>query len=277
MGGIVFFKTTMFEVLRNFYLITLGCTVWLEQEDICIVRHGNLLLGICKSDKSDLDMLITFFYTSREEVEQMASKLEPINTPHYNPNYNIYHFYSYDPEGRKIEFQTFKHPINSYYNGTDLLKQRRSYRSFTGASVSEEVLNNVFEECRYSPTSRNSESFYYIVVRNKSIIKELSMIRESASGPLGKSDIVIATCVNPDKTKRIKSDAIIAGSYLLLALENNGLGGCWITDMDRDEVKSLLGIPETHYISMLTPVGYPTKLLPLPERRKISEFVSYVD
>ncbi len=277
MGGIVFFKTAMFEVLRDFYLNTVGCTVWLEQPNICIVRHGNQIIGICGSDRADSDMLLTFFYTSREEVDQIASKLEPINTPQYNPSYDIYHFYCYDPEGRKIEFQTFEHPVKPYYNGTDLLRERRSYRSFTDASVPSEVLNSVFEECRFSPTSRNCESYYYVVVRNSSAISKLAGIRGSASAPLGKAGVVIATVTNSEKTSRVTQDADIAGCYLLLALENNGLSGCWITDMDRTEVKALLDIPQSHHISMLTPVGYSDQKLSEPNRRKVAEFVKYVD
>ncbi len=35
-----------------------------------------------------------------------------------------------------------------------------------------------------------------------------------------------------------------------------GLGTCWVTDMDKDEIKDLLGIPHQDYIACLTPIGY---------------------
>jgi len=113
MAGIVFLKTAQFEQVREFYLDRVGMTVWLEQPDIAILRHGNMLIGFHRQPAADRDGLITFFYDRREEVDAMYEQMRDtaVAAPKENPKYRIYHFYAKDPEGRSIEFQQFLHPV----------------------------------------------------------------------------------------------------------------------------------------------------------------------
>ena len=99
--------------MREFYLDRVGMTVWLEQPDIAILRHGNMLIGFHRQPEPDLDGLVTFFYDRREEVDAMYERMRDIaaGEPKENPKYRIYHFYAQDPEGRSIEFQQFLHPV----------------------------------------------------------------------------------------------------------------------------------------------------------------------
>jgi len=112
-GGIVFLRTAQFDAVKSFYVDRIGMTVWVEQPDITILRHGNLLVGFHRQPTADLDGVVTFFYDSREEVDAMHAKLRDIATtePKENPRYRIYNFFGVDPEGRKVEFQHFLHPV----------------------------------------------------------------------------------------------------------------------------------------------------------------------
>ena len=113
MAGIVFFRTTMLQEIVEFYVSEVGMYVWLEQEDCVILSHGNLLLGFCYRESSEVDGLITFFYPTREDVDAMYEMLSHIATsePMENDKYKIYQFFALDPEGRTLEFQAFLHPI----------------------------------------------------------------------------------------------------------------------------------------------------------------------
>ena len=59
----------------------------------------------------------------------------------------------------------------------------------------------------------------------------------------------------------------------MLAAKLFGLGTCWIADMDRDEVKDLIEIPEEHYVATVTPLGYPGSLPDAPERHSADDYV----
>jgi hypothetical protein len=113
-SGIVFFRTTQLEKLKDFYIHQLGCQMWIDQGGCAILRYGNLLVGFCKSEEANLDTLITFFFEDKRSVDLYYEKLRSValSSPKENRKYRIYHFYARDPEGRSIEFQCFLHPID---------------------------------------------------------------------------------------------------------------------------------------------------------------------
>ncbi|MHA2365677.1 MAG: VOC family protein [Candidatus Hodarchaeales archaeon] len=112
MAGIVFLKTKDLKMITEFYL-SLGATVWLEQKDITIFKHGNLLFGFHQQEEASKDALLTFFYPTQSDVDKMYKKYKSIalGPPKINPSYNIYNFFAKDPEERLIEFQVFLHAI----------------------------------------------------------------------------------------------------------------------------------------------------------------------
>lgn len=114
MAGLVFIRTQQQEELRRFYTRRVGMQVWLEQPRICILNHENLLVGFQEADLSDIDTLLTFFYPTREQVDSMYREFssEAVAEPQENEAYQIYNFFARDPEGRRIEFQSFLHEID---------------------------------------------------------------------------------------------------------------------------------------------------------------------
>lgn len=109
MAGIIFFKTQMLKQITDFYVNEVGCTLWMDQADCRILRHGTLLLGFCQREESETQGCITFFYPEQKTVDRMYEKFHHIalGKPTMNPNYPIYNFFARDPEGRIIEFQYF--------------------------------------------------------------------------------------------------------------------------------------------------------------------------
>ena len=109
-GGIIFFKTKILQKLYMFYINEIGCQLWLDQGTCQIYEFGNMLLGFCTGDETEIEVIITFFYENRELVDSMYSKLKRHASfpPRYNYQYKIYQFFAKDPEGRTIEFQCFE-------------------------------------------------------------------------------------------------------------------------------------------------------------------------
>jgi nitroreductase len=156
------------------------------------------------------------------------------------------------------------------------LLERRSIRNFLDKEVSNELLEELFEICRWSPTSRNSQSYYFIVIKNKEIIKFLSEVREPAY-PISKAPLAVAICGDPEKSKRYIQDADIAAYHLMLAAWCLGLGTCWIAAMDREDVKEILGVPQNHYIATVTPLGWPASIPAAPPRKPAKEFYRIIE
>ncbi len=158
----------------------------------------------------------------------------------------------------------------------ELLIKRRSIRHFKNIDIPEDILWEIFEICRFSPTSKNSQSYYFVVIRDKEILKFLSSLRSSNSAPIGRAPLAVAICSDPSKTKRPEADAIIAGYHFMLASFTYGLGTCWIAAMNRDDVKEKLNIPKEHYIATITPLGYPEEIPSPPPRKPKEEFVKFL-
>ena len=115
MTGLVFVKTQDLENIVKFYTQIIGCTKWVSQPEIEILKHDNFLIGFHASDSMDSAGLFTFFYNSKEEVDSMFKTMKTLklNTtvPAENSKYKIYNFFAKDVEGRNIEFQTFLHEL----------------------------------------------------------------------------------------------------------------------------------------------------------------------
>ncbi|MFX1515778.1 MAG: VOC family protein [Promethearchaeota archaeon] len=114
MAGIVFLKTNDLEKVKEFYIDTLGASIWVDQEDCIILKHDNFLFGFWKRGETDHGWLLTFFYRTTTEVDEIYEKIKDfaITKPVQSDKYKIYQFYAKDPEGRDIEFQTFLHEID---------------------------------------------------------------------------------------------------------------------------------------------------------------------
>jgi len=276
MSGIFFLKTRKLDELKEFYTSQLGCDIWLEQADCTLFRHGNMIFGFCRRDEVDTGGVITFFYETKEAVDCMYEKLREIaiSEPESNSKYEIYQFFARDPEGRMLEFQWFDHPVDVHSMGDELLLNRRSHRKFENTEPPQEILDKIFELCRFAPTSMNSQSYYLKVIRDKDTIHRLSKVRGSSTSPIANAPVAVAICTDPALTKRPDQDGCIAAYHFMLAAWCFGLGTCWIAAMDRDIVKEMIGVPNDHYVATVTPLGYPIQRdKPAPERRDVSWFL----
>ena len=275
MSGIVFFRTKQLDLVKRYYTDELGCELWLDQKDCAIMQHGNMLVGFCEKSGGS-DGLITFFFEERSKVDEMYAKLKKAaeGKPAANKKYGIYQFFARDPEGRRLEFQCFDKPVNAYLTGEELLIQRRSVRKFARKAVPQGVVDDLIEVSRWTPTARNSQSFYFRVIRDKETISDLSYVRGQSSEPIRYSPVAVVVCGDPSLSSLYIQDACLGAFQFVLAAWYRGLGTCWIGNMDTKSVKKLLKIPKDHYVAAVTPLGYPVELpIVPPDRKEASWFV----
>ncbi len=158
----------------------------------------------------------------------------------------------------------------------ELLRKRRSIRQFKNKPVPDELIMKVIELSRFAPSSYNSQSFYFVIVKNEEVRKKLGNVRPGGSTPILNAPIAVAICSDPAKTSRPFEDACIATYQFMLAARTFGLGTCWIAEMNNDYVKELLNIPKDHVVSTVTPLGFIEKEPEIPKRKKAEDFVKWV-
>ena len=137
-------------------------------------------------------------------------------------------------------------------NFSELIKNRRSMRKFTDEELTQDEVVALMKAALMSPSSKRSNSWQFIVVDDKEILKELSHCKEQASSFIADAALAIVVMADPLASDVWIEDAAIASIMIQLQAEDLGLGSCWVqvrerftaTGMPSDEfVHGILDIP----------------------------------
>ncbi len=159
----------------------------------------------------------------------------------------------------------------------EIIRQRRSVRSYLKKDIEKEKLNEVLKAAMFSPTARNLRPWEFIVVTEEETKRLLSVATPYASFARD-APVVIVICYDMKKGRRFKEDCSLCAENIYLEATNQGLGTCFIqiadgTEADagnpEDYVKRVLSIPENYRVQCLLPMGYPAEL---PGPHKDEEF-----
>ncbi len=149
----------------------------------------------------------------------------------------------------------------------EVIRQRRSVRTFLKRDVEKERLNDVLKAAMFSPTARGLRPWDFIIVTDDKTKTQLSKATPYASFAKD-APLVIVICYDASKGKRFKEDCSICAENIYLEATNQGLGTCFIQIADgteanegnpEDFVKRLLAIPGNYRVQCLMPIGYPLK------------------
>ncbi len=147
-----------------------------------------------------------------------------------------------------------------------LIQKRRSIRRFLEKPVDREKVDFLIEAALRAFSSKGSNPWEFIFVSDKATLGRLSRAKPHGSGFLKNAPLGIVVCADPEKSTVWIEDATIASTFILLAAESIGLGGCWIQIRDRmhDDTRSAdayisetLKIPEGIRVEAIMAVGYP--------------------
>lgn len=162
----------------------------------------------------------------------------------------------------------------------DVIKKRRSVRSYKSKPIPEEKLMKVLEAARLAPSAVNRQPWKFVVVREESKRRSLAVAAANQSF-VGEAPVVIAAvATSPHHVMRsgvpsYAVDLAIAVDRMTLAAADEGLGSCWIGAFDQDEVKRILKIPKNFKVVVLLPIGYPNdKPSPKP-RNPLQEIICW--
>ena len=129
-----------------------------------------------------------------------------------------------------------------------------SVRGFIKKEVPDEIVNKVIEAGRLSPSAHNEQPWEFILIRDKSTLKDLE--KYCISGRfISQADFAIAILVDPN-SKWYEIDGTRAAQNMALTGWNFDLGTCWIGRIDREGAMKYLGIPSKWYILTILPFGY---------------------
>ena len=279
MSGILFLETQKLDQIRKFYQAKIGMTLWLDQGDCVILKHGNLMVGFCKGEEKPFGGLITFFYETKAEVDDIYQMLDQNadGPPEVNEKFNIYHFYAQDPEGRRLEFQCFLHPLEPFLTGEELLLTEKRVQRFEQQTVPKDVLRRIFSLCRYPSSTHESPIYTFSIVQDQEKKNRLmeffgTMNERIRTAP---SIVVLSSerMVNADMLEQI----LIGTYHFSLAARLHGLGTDILKEMDQDGVKAFLNLSQEDHVILALLLGYPDEDGWVSEEETISNKIRFVD
>ena len=149
----------------------------------------------------------------------------------------------------------------------EIIKRRRTIRSFTDKPIEKEKLDIMIEGARLAPSGANLQPIKYIVVNSKEYCDKLFPLTKWAgyTAPLGvptakdAPTAYIIVLIDEDIRKDGNNDAAYAGENIVLLAESMGIGSCIIGSVDREEAVKVFDIPENLKIHTVIALGYPNQ------------------
>ena len=148
----------------------------------------------------------------------------------------------------------------------ELTRKRRSVRRYGPAHIDDEVINEIMKVALTAPTSFGHKPVEYVVVRDKDMIRKIGACKQMGGSQINGADVVIVVMVKTADKHQAEfwiEGGAIASAYILLAVEQYGLGACWIHIRNRmgqrgtsdQEIRSLLGVPDGYTVLNLVAIG----------------------
>ena len=149
----------------------------------------------------------------------------------------------------------------------EIIRTRRSYRSYQPEQITDEQLNAVLEAGTYAPTSRGLQSPFIVAIQNEELKARLAKMNAEIMGvttnPYYDAPTYVLVFVPSDALNGIQ-DASLVMENMMLAAHAQGLGSCWIHReremFATEEGKELMqqwGLPEGLVGIAALALGYP--------------------
>lgn len=162
----------------------------------------------------------------------------------------------------------------------DVLRARRSVRTYKDTPVPEDALLRILEAGSIAPSWCNRQCWRFVVVTDPAVRQMLgSVVNNPNAACYESAPVVIAVCADPSDSgvsggkEYYLVDCAIAMEHIMLAAASEGLATCWVGAFAEYPVRNVLKLPQEIKIVGLTPLGYADEEPEPMPRRPLSETV----
>ncbi len=166
-------------------------------------------------------------------------------------------------------------------NVLTLTKNRHSVRSFLPTAVEREKIDYLLECARWSPSAVNAQPWHFIVVQEESNKQALHQCYERDW--FKQAPMYLIVCGNHKESWKRKFDnkdhcaidIAIAVEHIVLAVQEVGLGTCWVCNFNPILCARLFSLPSHIEPIAILPIGYPNDEITEKKRKSIDEIVEW--
>lgn len=159
----------------------------------------------------------------------------------------------------------------------DIVKKSRSYRRFDEKfEITENVLKDLVELARFSPSANNQQALKFMLAftpeKNSLIFPALRWAGKLKNWPgPGEGERPSAYIIilgDKSLTENFWCDHGIAAQSILLGATEKGLGGCMLGAINRSMLYENLNIPEKYEILLVIALGKPAEKVVIDDSKK---------
>jgi len=168
----------------------------------------------------------------------------------------------------------------------DLIRTRESVRNYDPEKpLPDDILGRILEAGRLAPSACNNQPWRFLVISSPEMLAKVRDCYDREWFKQAPHILVIAGMKDKawvrgfDGYNSIETDLAIAMTHILLAAENEGVGGCWIENYNPQLLRDALKIPDNQVIYGITPLGYQKegfRKTANKKRKPIGEIVEYL-
>jgi nitroreductase len=143
----------------------------------------------------------------------------------------------------------------------DAIKKRRAYRSLEKIEITEEVINELIEGARLSPSCFNNQPWRYVFVYENEMLEKMFETLSKGNEWATRASMIIAVfsredfdCQIYDRTYNL-FDTGMATAFMILRATELGLVAHPIAGYSPKKVRAVLGIPDEMKVIALVIVG----------------------
>ncbi len=142
-------------------------------------------------------------------------------------------------------------------NVAEAIRTKRAVRVFQDRPLPDEVVTAILNAGRRAQSSKNSQAWQFIAVRQRETLTALSKLGTYAGHLAGAALGVVIATPDPAERATILFDAGQTAAYMQLAGWELGVGSCPATLYEFQQVEALLGVPPEWHVRLALSFGYP--------------------
>lgn len=178
----------------------------------------------------------------------------------------------------------------------ECIKSRRSVRKYSEQEISNDVLSEIVDLARFSPSWKNTQIVRYHVVKNPEIKEKIAQncvlgFEFNAKTIVRCNALVIVSVVagisGYEKDGSFSTsqgdrwevfDAGIANQTFCLAAYSRGIGSVVLGVFDENKIRQYISLPENEKVTNLIALGYPLEpAKSAPPRKEVTELLEIID
>jgi nitroreductase len=135
---------------------------------------------------------------------------------------------------------------------SELIRTKRAVRQFTDEPLSEEAIRSILNAGRRAQSSKNTQPWHFIAIRDRETLRQLSQCGAYA-GHLAGAPFAVALISSTDEG----FDLGQAAAYMQLVAWDLGIGSCIASMWEPEKAKAILGVPQDLHFDVAISFGYP--------------------